>query len=587
MNSVWKQRVNNLDKFNPSEYAELIQLINKEQLDKHVKTLTQWERLSGEKEAEIAADYILEQLNKYGVYHERYEFDSYFSDPIHGEVNVISSDIFSLKAKSRSFSLHCPEGIAGESVYDFYSEERYNSTDPIDRYTNLQGKIVVSWNFYEDYVKKIESAGAKGLIHIWPSPEKVIHEETVGAVWGTPTIENVDQLTKIPVVGITYHDGMQLLERMQKEEIKVVVKTVVRTGIKRVSLPIASIPGKTDQYILVSGHYDSWHKGATDNAGGNALLLELARVFSNKKGGLTRGIKLAWWPGHSNGRYSGSTWYCDHFWHEINEKCIVHINVDFPGTMGGINVIPRSSSIEDRRLLENIIAYFTGQKPNHFVYLPRGADQSFWGTNVPIHIQFKYEPDEDEKIYQTPGGNWWWHSEEDLYDKIDLELLVRDTKMHTSLVYELTNLAIIPLNLTLFVNNSRKIIGEIDRNSDDQFDFTPIHKALDLLTEQVKTLSDTEIEHADAYNNMIKVVGGILNRLMFSYSSKYEYDNTFPFQPYPGLAKVKNIYSGNVSSEDFLFTKTYFVRQRNRFVNEVREICCRIDDYIKSFFCDS
>ncbi|QGQ46254.1 hypothetical protein [Metabacillus sediminilitoris] len=276
-----------------------------------------------------------------------------------------------------------------------------------------------------------------------------------------------------------------------------------------------------------------------------------------------------------------------HYWHEINEKCIAHINVDFPGTMGGINVIPRSSSIEDRRLLENIIAYFTGQKPNHFVYLPRGADQSFWGTNVPIHIQFKYEPNEDEKIYQTPGGNWWWHTEEDLYDKIDLELLVRDTKLHTSLVYELTNLAIIPLNLTLFVNNSRKIIGEIDRNSDDQFDFTPIHKALDLLTEQVKTLSDTEIEHADAYNNMIKVVGGTLNRLMFSYSSKYEYDNTYPFQPYPGLAKVRNIYSGNVSSEDFLFTKTYFVRQRNRFVNEVREVCCKIDDYIKSFFCVS
>ncbi|UOK57405.1 M28 family peptidase [Bacillus sp. OVS6] len=144
----------------------------------------------------------------------------------------------------------------------------------------------------------------------------------------------MDQLTKIPVVGITFQDGMKLLERMQKEEIKVVVKTAVQTGIKRVSLPIASIPGKADQYILVSGHYDSWHKGATDNAGGNALLLELARIFSNKKGGLTRGIKLAWWPGHSNGRYAGSTWYCDHFWHEINEKCMAHINVDFPGTMG-------------------------------------------------------------------------------------------------------------------------------------------------------------------------------------------------------------------------------------------------------------
>lgn len=569
-------------KFNPSEYAELIQLIEKEQLDQHVKALTQWERLSGEKEAEAAADYILEQLNKFGVHYERYEFDGYFSDPIHGEVNVISSDIFSVKAKSRSFSLHCPEGIEGNAVYDFYSEERSNGVDPIDRYTHLQGKIVVSWNFYEDYVKKIESAGARGLIHIWPSPEKVIHEETVGAVWGTPTIENVDQLTKIPVVGITFQDGMKLLERMQKEEIKVVVKTAVQTGIKRVSLPIASIPGKADQYILVSGHYDSWHKGATDNAGGNALLLELARIFSNKKRGLTRGIKLAWWPGHSNGRYAGSTWYCDHFWHEINEKCMAHINVDFPGTMGGINVIPRSSSIEDERLPENIISYFTGEKPNHSAYLPRGADQSFWGTNVPIHIQFKYEPNETDKVYHTPGGNWWWHTEEDLYDKIDLELLMRDTKMHASLVHELVNLETLPINLTAFVHNGRKIIEEIDGNSDKQFDFTPIYESLNLLTEQVKTLSETEIVHADAYNSMLKAVAGTLNRLMFSYSSQYEFDSTFPFYPYPGLAKVKNIYSANISSEDFLFAKTYYVRQRNRFVNEVREACWKIKDYIKS-----
>ncbi|MFC0272979.1 M28 family peptidase [Metabacillus herbersteinensis] len=572
-------------KFNPSTYDGLLELIEKQQLDEHIKTLTQWERLTGEHEAEQAADYILEQLKNFGVQKERYEFDGYFSDPIHGEVIVSSSENFSINAKARSFSQHCPEGIEGEAVYDFFSEEGYNGTDQMDRYQNFKGKIVVSWNFYEDYVKKIESAGAKGLIHIWPSPETVIHEETVGAIWGTPTIDNVDQLTSIPVVGINNHDGLHLLKRMEKEDTKVIVKTNVQSGIKRVSLPIASIPGKTDQYILVSGHYDSWHKGATDNAGGNALLLELARIFSSEKGSLLRGIKLAWWPGHSNGRYAGSTWYCDHFWNEINENCIAHINVDFPGTKGSINVIPRSSSIEDKRLLEYIIAYFTGQKPNHFAYLPRGADQSFWGTNIPIHIQFKYE--QAEKIYQTPGGNWWWHTEEDLYDKIDLELLVRDTKMHISLVHELANLEILPINLRSFVDNTRKIIEEVDRNSDDQFDFTPIHDALGFLSKRVKTLSETEIEHVDAFNNLLKIVGGTLNRLMFSYSSKYEYDNTFPFQPYPGLAKVKNIYSGNVSSEDFLFTMTYFIRQRNRFVNEVREVCCRIDDYLKIIFCNS
>ncbi|UOK57404.1 hypothetical protein MGI18_23305 [Bacillus sp. OVS6] len=159
---------------------------------------------------------------------------------------------------------------------------------------------------------------------------------------------------------------------------------------------------------------------------------------------------------------------------------------------------------------------------------------------------------------------------------------MRDTKMHASLVHELVNLETLPINLTAFIYNGRKIIEEIDGNSDEQFDFTPIYESLNVLTEQVKTLSETEIVHADAYNNMLKAVAGTLNRLMFSYSSKYEFDSTFPFHPYPGLAKVKNIYSANISSEDFLFAKTYYVRQRNRFVNEVREACWKINEYIKS-----
>jgi aminopeptidase YwaD len=210
--------------FNPLEYNELLNSIDQKQLERHIRALTQWERLSGEKEAEKAAEYIVEELKKHDVQNECYQFNGFFSDPINGQVTVISTKNFNIQAKARSYSLHCPEGIKGDVVYDLYSDKQFKGKDPIDRYTNLKGKIVVSWNFYEDYVKKIESAGAIGLIHIWPSPEKVIHEETVGTVWGTPTIENRDQLTKIPVVGINYDDGIQLLKVIQNEDIKVVLK---------------------------------------------------------------------------------------------------------------------------------------------------------------------------------------------------------------------------------------------------------------------------------------------------------------------------------------------------------------------------
>ena len=42
-------------------------------------------------------------------------------------------------------------------------------------------------------------------------------------------------------------------------------------------------------------------------------------------------MRIAWWPGHSTGRYAGSTWYADTFADEIDERCVAQLNIDSPG----------------------------------------------------------------------------------------------------------------------------------------------------------------------------------------------------------------------------------------------------------------
>lgn len=560
--------------------SQLIELINKNLLDQHVKALSVYERLTGEEEAERAVDYIVENLQQHYIPYNRYQFEGYFSDPIHGEVFVTAPMKLVICAKARSFGANLPQGVKGKLLYDFFSEQSSGIRGPIERYENMKNKIIISWNYYEDYVKKIESAGAIGLIHIWPSKEKALHEETVGTIWGTPTMENVDQLTKIPVVGITHEDGVKLLEWIKEEHsVEVVLKTEVRNSVKKTSLPVATIQGELEEYILVSGHYDSWHKGATDNATANSLMLELARIFSTQQ--CKRSIKIAWWPGHSNGRYAGSAWYCDQFWEEINEKCVAHINIDFPGTKGNVQVVPRSTAMESEELLTDIIRDYTKKEPSRLDYLPRGADQSFWGTNIPIHLMLKYEPLDQEKRYQTPGGNWWWHTEEDLVDKVDSDLLVRDTGMHIELVNHLVNVPILPINLLRFLAKSKEIMKDLDNHSDEAFDFTKIHQTFEKVSIMVEELFGTEGTDITSYNKLLKSIGGKFNRLKFSYSSKYDYDNTYPFHPYPGIAKVKDVYQSNSTQEDFLFISTDFVRQRNRIVNEIKEVIVEIERYLE------
>ena len=538
-------------------------------------------RLTGEKDAETAVDYIIKQLNEYGIKNERYRFDAFLSNPIQGELEILQPFSSLVEAKTRSFSRHCPEGVEGQLIYDKHSQNtQLTAMEEEEWLKQFEGKIVVSWHGWEDYVKKIESFGAIGLIHIWSSNENIIHEETVGPVWGTPTIENFHTLPTIPVVGIKKMDGESLIEQINQHEITARVKTKLFVGVKEVSLPAAYIPGETNEYILLSGHYDSWYEGITDNAVGNALCLELARVFS--KGKLKRGIKIAWWPCHSNGRYAGSTWYCDQFWEDLNENCMAHINVDSPGSKGATVLVPRTSLIEEKSVISDTIVEFAGTHPPVYGSMPKGADQSFWGVNIPIHLSMKYEP--AERIYNCPGsgGGWWWHTEEDLYDKVDLDLLLRDTKIHASILLKLANADIIPLDLNDYIINMKRIIKDIDDHSDKEFDFQLIFETIHSMQTSIEQLEKSpSCQNQALYNKLLKEIGGILNRLMFSYSSRYEFDYAYPSQPFPGLQKAKGLYRTSTSEQQFLFTITFFYRQRNRFIHETKKISRKIGQFIQ------
>ena len=56
-----------------------------------------------------------------------------------------------------------------------------------------------------------------------------------------------------------------------------------------------------------------WDIGIGDNAVGDATLLELARIFNDNRDQMARSLRVAWWSGHSTGRYGASTWYADAF----------------------------------------------------------------------------------------------------------------------------------------------------------------------------------------------------------------------------------------------------------------------------------
>ena len=147
-----------------------------------------------------------------------------------------------------------------------------------------------------------------------------------------PEYDNLENKPNIPVVAVNLDDGKKLIELSKNNE-EATLFTKLEEGWFNQKIPEVTIKSDNNSkdFILLHGHYDSWDVGVGDNATGDATMLEIARLLQENKSKLNRSVKIVWWPGHSTGRYAGSTWYADNFGIELSNNCVAQINCDSPG----------------------------------------------------------------------------------------------------------------------------------------------------------------------------------------------------------------------------------------------------------------
>ena len=80
---------------------------------------------------------------------------------------------------------------------------------------------------------------------------------------------------------------------------------------------IAEIPGnaKRDEVVMVGAHFDSWHTGtgATDNAAGSAVAMEVMRILKTLNLKMDRTVRLALWGGEEEGLLGSQAYVKEHF----------------------------------------------------------------------------------------------------------------------------------------------------------------------------------------------------------------------------------------------------------------------------------
>jgi N-acetylated-alpha-linked acidic dipeptidase len=510
-------------------------------------------RLSGSAPEREAVDYLMERLRAWGVPHQLHEPTCFISIPLQATLRVAAPGGKAFRAKTVAMGASTDGAeVSGELVYapprrreDVADDWSYG----LD-FTGIdaRGKVVIADGMAAPgRVLDVMAAGA--LAGIFINPGEAIHESICTTIWGTPDLDSADRQPTIPVLGVNQRDGQELIA-LAREGGRVAFSTTVDTGWRPIPILVAEIPGSAveEEFVLLHGHLDSWHEGVGDNATGDATMLELARVFWQHRDKLARSLRIAWWSGHSHGRYAGSTWYADAFGIELARGCVAQVNCDSPGCRWATTYNELTAMSETEPFVAAVIEATTGITPRT-ERPPRAGDYSFNGIGISSFYMLSstMSPEaREEKGYYPVGGcgaNIAWHTEDDLMEIADRENLLRDMRMYAASLLRVLNAPLLPFD---WRQTTREMAATLQRYQDaagDAYDFAPAREALAALDAALARFSAAAPEgaapdsaEARRWNGVQRRLARLLVPVNYSRETPFHHDPALEVPPLPDLA---------------------------------------------------
>lgn len=558
--------------------AGVLDQLSAERLMEHTADIARWVRLSGTPDERKAFDYVKGVLDDLGLETELIEHDAYISLPGNAAVEVTSPVEESVACITHSMAAAAPEGVEGEVVYaGAGTAEDLAAIDVAGKVALVEGLAMPA------KVRAIEDRGAIAQMHINADH---LHEMIVSTVWGNPTPENVGRLPQTPVVSILGRDGARLKRYADDGRTSVRIRTEVDTGWRKIPLLEADLrSAASEDFVMFSGHIDSWHYGAMDNATANAAMIEITRALLATRSELMRGLRLLFWSGHSHGRYAGSAWYADTHWEELHNHCVAHVNIDSIGgrgaTMLGHGIImPETKPLASAAIKELTGQDFEGSRCG------RAGDQSFWGTGVPSMFMSLSEQQlggggDTEAAFalllggkaKTGGLGWWWHTPHDTIDKIDGDLLLRDTRVYATVIHNLVTDRLLPFDYAGTARELRATLEDLHAAVGTRFDLTAAVERVRALEAEASRLGDRMVEirerahrgadETERANECIKALGRLLVPLNYTKSGPFDHDPAMAVPPIPTLNAVRDLTRLEATSDEAKLLETRMLRARN------------------------
>lgn len=543
---------------------------------KHVRWLTENtpNRISGGGQDAQAARYIVETLKSYGLEAYVQEFHTYTSSIGSARLEVPVDGMWTPDVRP---CLHIestpPEGLEAELVsVGPGGEEDYAGKD-------VRDKIVLAEVSYSpatpEKARLAHKHGAVGMILMnWGRPDQdFIPWRALKAVWGNPTRETWREIPRLHALAVTRRDGERLKSLCGQGGLRVKMHVSGERRWVRVGQPVAWLRApesnpEAEQFVVVSGHLDAWEPGVTDNASGNGVMLELARILAERRSELRRSVVFTFWNGHEIAEAAGSTYFVDTHWEQLNRNGVAYLNIDSVGMKAADHLVVNSSpELSQAHVgLPELPTAGLEVRP-----LQRIGDQSFFGVGVPsIAARHGFRP---ELIREWNGATlgWWNHTEEDTFEQLDEEVFASDARFWTALLHSLLTRTELPHSAEALVRDIRERFNSMVEAGETPVELEQSSDRLSILQRQaadLDALTPRNEWEAVQRNRALLSLSRALTSLRATAVGRYGQDSyglTDLQQPIPMLAPLTRYRTLAADDPERQLLVTELLRVRQRF----------------------
>jgi carboxypeptidase Q len=369
-------------------------------------------RVTGTAAGMEARGFIERLLNGYGlanVHEEAFDLLGWERGPFTCEITAPRHVVMHAVALANTSST--PQGGIEAEVIDV----GYGYLDEIDRLGEaVKGAFALAtagalpgrrWMHRSEVMAALAERGAAGLLYQTTKPGNL---PMTGMCWE-------GGVSPLPGAGISFEDGEWMRRSFARgERVRVRIRMTNLIGPATSANVVGEIPGRTNEYVLVGAHLDSWDlgQGAVDNGTGTVVLLEAARALSALGIEPRATIRFVFFMGEELGLVGARAYAADH--EKDLFQCRAMINCDMEGTPLGVRVMGNEyANPYFEGLLQDLPGFelTEGLSNRPGIY---GDHQPFLMRGVPVVSPRSRLEDECWEYYHTSA---------DTYDKLTFKQL--------------------------------------------------------------------------------------------------------------------------------------------------------------------